>query len=207
MHGGILAHCGPRLSRILSGPIPALLALAHIFGARRKTLTQRHGACRLKHEYMPGFLKQPVAIEHKHMRAAKRLAEQVVREHAQLMKFVKQLHEFIGEWESSMIEFRKMERVTMIEREPTEGERTMHLDVINAMILGADTISGTCERHLEINYHLGASERESLLGKIALIKSHRAILAFEYRDWTPSMSKDELHAALKTFGERASKAA
>lgn len=149
-----------------------------------------------------------MAIEPDQLKAAKRLIAEVYREYLALMSSREVLQGIIDQWKEMMPQFRAAESKYIISVTPSEKTLAQHKKVMNALILAAEATANACSRHLEVNYHLEDSEREKLQSEIELIKSQRAILALEFRDWTPKMPKADLDTAvLKFFGESPRKAA
>jgi len=146
-------------------------------------------------------------MEPTHLKAAKRLVEEVVRDYSKLMEHGDQLCGIVKEWKELMTLFRSVEQKAMIEKEPSEDQRAAHLRCINAMILCAETIANACERHLEINFHLEDGMRSELQSEIELIKRHRVILAFEFTGWAPMDKALAKKGERDLFGESGRKAA
>jgi hypothetical protein len=142
-----------------------------------------------------------------HERAARRLSEEVIRDYNHLLKSKSDLEKLFANWKSVMALFRAYEKAQIIKKTPSDAMLEKHRNCMNQMIACAQMLSQVGERFLVLHHHLNETEADALRSEIAIVISHREILEFEYRTWTPTMPQADLEdAANRFFREPARKA-
>lgn len=134
-------------------------------------------------------------VEIEHLRAARRLIQEV----AEVIQGTKKLSDIFTQWEGLMVDLRKMEKRHFIESEPSLTDLNLHRELVNSMILCADSITSIAGRYLEIGYHLDATEQGNFSAQINLVESHRKILALEFNGWHGPFSQAEVNEEMKRF--------
>jgi hypothetical protein len=138
------------------------------------------------------------AIEKKHKLAARKLIQEVIRDHVILVRGKLKLEYLFEKWAECMKVLRCLEK-RMIETGIPEGELKSHGELVEVMIGFSGAISLFARRHLEKNYQLEESERASLSSQIDLVDRHRKILEFEFKGWHGPHSRKELEALAQRF--------
>jgi len=133
------------------------------------------------------------AIEKKHKVAARKLIQEVRRDHVILIKGKLNLECLFEKWGERMKMLRCVEK-RMLETGIPESGLKNHGELVEAMIGFSAAIALATERRLLNSCQLDDSERSSLSSQIDLVKRHRKILEFEFRGWHGPHSREELEA-------------
>jgi len=147
------------------------------------------------------------AIEKNHRIAARKLIQEVRKDHVILVRGKLKLESLFERWRECMNVLRGLEK-RMIETGMPEGELKSHGELVEVMIGFSGAISLFARRHLEKSYQLEESDRSSLSSQIDLVDRHRKILEFEFKGWHGPQSREEVEAlAQRISGVTDSKAA